>query len=79
MGPMFDGTRHNGSLWRDYNDHIFRVDEVTQDETGWFTLVGTILYCTCGIGHKDQPYTTYAEPDDDLDGGEIFGFSRMWP
>lgn len=77
-----------GSLWRDYNDHIFRMDKVTVADDGWFVCEGVMLHCSCGMDdmaravghnllHEGQPYTTYAEPDDDWENGEIYGLSLM--
>lgn len=81
MIPPNEFDQHIGSLWRDNNDHVFRVDSVLQTSDGWYMLDGVTLYCACGMEsqHLDKPYCAYAEPDDDLEGGEIFGWTRMWP
>jgi hypothetical protein len=90
--PMFDGTPYAGSLWRDYNDHIFRLDRITEDLSRrasdekfglepLLTLHGTMMYCPDWCQdprHADgQPYETWALPKD-LPSGEIFGWSLMW-
>lgn len=73
-----------GSLWRDSNDHVFKIDSIEPDpdppEPGVLQINGTMMYCPdwCQMPHhKDgEKYTTWALPDE-LESGEIFGWSRV--